>query len=381
MIYLDNAATSHPKPPAVGEAIQRYLTETCASAGRSGHRLSAEAARIVFDTRTALARLLGVADARQIVFTPNATEALNLALRGHLSTGDHVITTTLEHNSVMRPLRFLRESRGIEVTMVRADLAGRLDPADFAKAVRKNTRLIVINHASNVVGTIAPIAEIRRATGSIPMLVDGAQSVGALDLDVAQSGIDMFAFTGHKSLFGPQGIGGLYVRPGLDLVPLVFGGTGSDSESDAQPLDLPDRYESGTANGPGIAGLGAGVRFLAEQGLATIRAREEALLARCWEGLATLEGVKVYGDRNLKMRLPLLSFNVRGYFPNEVAHALDREFDIMTRPGLHCAPEAHRTLQSFPEGTVRISASALTTEEEIDAVIAAVAEIARRGVQ
>lgn len=379
MIYLDNAATSFPKPPGVAEAVREYLLKSSASPGRSGHRLSAQAARMVYETRAGLAQLLGASDARQIVFAANATAALNLALRGYLAAGDHVVTTTLEHNSVMRPLRFLRESAGIEITWVRADRAGRLDPGNFSKAVTRRTKLVVVNHASNVVGTLAPLMEIRAAVGEIPILVDGAQTVGALEIDVTAAGIDMLAFTGHKSLFGPQGIGGLYVRPGLELVPLIFGGTGSDSESDEQPDELPDRYESGTANGPGIAGLAAGLEYVAQEGIAAIRAREVELLKRCWEGLAQIEGVTLYGGGE-GPHLPIVSMNAAGWQPNEVAHILDREYGIMTRPGLHCAPEAHRTLGTFPAGTVRMSASALTTEKEIDAAVAAVTEIARRGV-
>lgn len=378
MVYLDNAATSFPKPPEVVEAVRRFLVEVGANPGRSGHRLSAEAARIVYDARAAVAGLLGVGDARRIVFTANATAAINQALAGWLRTGDHVVTTSLEHNSVMRPLRRLRETRGLEVDCVRADAGGRLDPQAFRAALRPRTRLVVVNHGSNVAGTIAPLAEIRRAIGGLPLFVDAAQTAGAVAIDADAVGIDLLAFTGHKSLLGPQGTGGLYIRPGVEIEPLLLGGTGSGSESDAQPPLLPDRFESGTPNGPGLAGLGAGAHHVAALGLPAVGARERALLAAMVSGLQSIAGVEVVGDTRLEDHLPTVSIRLPGLTPSELAFQLDRRYGILARAGLHCAPEAHRTLGSFPAGTVRLAAGLLTTRAEIEAMLAAVGEIARR---
>ncbi len=373
MIYLDNAATSFPKPAAVPRAVDDYLTCHGASPGRSGHALSAAAARIVFEAREALAQLLHVRDSRQIIFTANATASLNLALLGFLRVDDHVVTTTLEHNSVARPLRHLEESRRVRVTRVAADAGGRLDPEAIGTAVEKHTRLVVINHASNVLGTVAPLGSLRAAIGDTPLLVDGSQTVGAMEVDVERDRIDMLAFTGHKSLLGPQGTGGLYVRPGLTLDPVARGGTGSDSESDRQPETLPDRYESGTPNGPGIAGLGAAVTFLLGEGLEAIRQHESRLRDAMVAGLQGIPGVTIFGVPEL----PIISFRLAGFSPSEIAHRLDREYEIMTRPGLHCAPGAHQTIGTFPEGTVRLSAGFFNTTEEIEEAMEAIRRMSR----
>ncbi len=375
MIYLDNAATSFPKPDAVIRAVQEHLTHLSANPGRSGHRLSAAAARVVFETRERLAHLLGACDSRHVLFTANATASLNLALTGFLRAGDHVVTSSLEHNSVMRPLRRLREQRGITVTMVRGDAQGRLAPEDFRNALTARTRLVVVNHASNVTGTISPLREIRAAIGETPLLVDGAQSVGALPIDVVADGIDMLAFSGHKALMGPQGVGVLCLRPGLDVEPLTVGGTGSNSESDEQPADLPDHYESGTPNGPGIAGLGAGVAFLLERGLEGIRRHEVALTRDLLHGLGQVEGVTICGNAGSDERVPVVSIRINGLTPSALAYRLDRRHGIMARAGLHCSPETHRTLGTYPEGTVRLSPGYLTTHEEIARTVAAVEQI------
>ncbi|MBM3316501.1 MAG: aminotransferase class V-fold PLP-dependent enzyme [Candidatus Eisenbacteria bacterium] len=376
MIYLDNAATSFPKPPAVVAAVERFLTAVGANPGRSGHRLSAEAARVVFTARAAVAELLGVADQRRVVFTANATGALNLALAGFLAPGDHVVTTSLEHNSVMRPLRRLRETRGIEVDIVCADPQGRLDPGALRAALRPRTRLVAVNHGSNVNGRIAPLAEIRRAIGAVALLVDAAQTAGAVPIEAEALGIDLLAFTGHKSLLGPQGTGGLYIRPGIEIEPLLQGGTGSGSDSDAQPAILPDRFESGTPNGPGLAGLGAGAEFVAARGLAAERERGRGLLAEMVGGLRAVEGLTFVGGADLEDRLPTVSIRVAGLTPSELAFELDRRCGVMTRAGLHCAPEAHRTMGSFPDGAVRLSAGPLTEPGDVRRAAAAVAEIA-----
>jgi cysteine desulfurase family protein len=381
-IYLDNAATSWPKPEATIEAMMAHQRLAGGNPGRSGHRLSIEAGRTVYDTREILARLFNIADPLRIVFTKNSTEALNIALLGLLAPGDHVVTTGMEHNSVMRPLRYLA-SRGVELSVVPCSPAGELDPRDIERALRPNSRAIVLTHASNVTGTILPVAAvaaIARGRG-IACCLDAAQSAGALPIDVAALGIDLLAFTGHKSLFGPQGTGGLYIREGLDreIAPLMRGGTGSFSEREEQPDFLPDKYESGTPNTVGLAGLGAGAAFVLTQGVETIRAREEALTRRFLDRMADLgAGVTLYGPRQMAQRTSVVSFNVAGASPSEAALFFDERFGILSRPGLHCAPAAHRTLGTFPDGTVRFSFGFFNTEDPIDRAAAAVAALLHR---
>jgi len=378
-IYLDNAATSWPKPAGVADAVSNWITHVGANPGRSGHRLSATAARINYDTRELLARLLGVADSRQIIFTLNATFALNTVISGFVRPGDHVVTTSMEHNSVMRPLRRLADTGRVQVTIVDGDADGRTDPERLAAALTDQTRLVIVNHASNVVGTLAPLREIRAAIGDVPLLVDGAQTAGVVPIDVAADGIDMLACAGHKGLLGPTGTGCLYISPKLtrEVQPLMLGGTGSNSESDEQPEALPDHFESGTLNAAGIAGLGVGVKYILERGVAAIRAHELELTRRLLDGLAAIPGVTQYGPADPAGRVATVSINIAGLTPSEVGFALDREHNVMSRVGLHCAPMAHRTIGTFPDGTVRLGACALTTEADIDAGLAAVRAIAQ----
>lgn len=381
MIYLDNAATSWPKPESVYQAMDSFMRHTGASPGRSGHLLSVAAARIIHETREALCQLFGIADPSHLVFTSNATEALNLAIRGLLHIGDHAVTSSLEHNSVIRPLRALEE-KGIEVSVVNCAVDGSLDPGDIERAIRPNTRLIVLNHASNVTGTVLPVAEVGQIAREhgVPFLVDAAQSAGCYPIDVETMNIDLLAFTGHKSLFGPQGTGGLYIRQGVEsqLEPLKCGGTGSYSEHDTQPDFLPDKYESGTPNTVGLAGLGAGVRFVLEQGLDNIRRKEERLTKLLLDGLATVPGVRIQGNGHRSERIAVISFNVSGLPPSEVALQLEEDYRIMCRPGLHCAPAAHRTLGTFPRGSVRLSPGHFDTEQEMGQTLEAVRQIARK---
>lgn len=387
VIYLDNAATSWPKPPAVAAAMVRFLDEVGANPGRSGHRLSIEAARVVYRAREAVAGLLGVPDPMRVIFCANATHALNLALRGLLRPGRHVITTGMEHNSVMRPLRAL-QAEGVALTVVECSPHGVLDPLAVERALRPETSLIVMTHASNVVGTLMPVkgvADIARAHGVL-LLVDGAQSVGALPVDMGELGVDLLAFTGHKALCGPTGTGGLVIGERVDtsrLDPLMRGGTGSNSESDLQPEFLPDKFESGTMNVVGLAGLEAGVRWLVEQGLEELRSRECALTARLIEGLGRIPGVEVKGTLDASRQLPVVSFTLRGVDLGELGLRLDEEFGIAARVGLHCSPIAHRTLGTFPTGTVRFSLGALSTLDGVDLAVRAVRHVAeetrRRG--
>jgi cysteine desulfurase family protein len=378
VIYLDNAASSWPKPEKTWQAMENFMRSVGANPGRSGHRLSIEAGRILIEVREALAELFGIEDPLRICFTRNATESLNLAIYGILKPGDHCVTTSMEHNSVMRPLRAL-EKKGVEITVVPCSPQGELNPQEIEQAINKGTRLIVITHASNVVGSLMPIGEVGEIARAhdIPFCIDAAQTAGALPIDVQKMGIDLLTFTGHKSLYGPQGTGGLYIREGLEemLDSLMRGGTGSRSEFQEQPDFMPDKYESGTPNTVGIAGLGAGVQFVLAQGVAHIRAKEEGLTRMLIEGLGSIPGVFVYGCGDAEKQIAVVSFNITNRTPSEVTMELDEEFNIMSRPGLHCAPAAHQTIGTFPQGTVRLSAGYFTTEEEIAVALEAVGKI------
>ncbi len=379
MIYLDNAATSWPKPPEVVRAMVDFLERAGGNPGRSGHRLSVQAARSIYEAREALADLFNAPDPLRIVFTPNGTAALNLALRGLLHPGDRVVCSGVEHNSVMRPLRFL-ERHGVDLTVVPCAPDGTLDLADLSRAVVPGTRLVVLNHASNVVGTILPVAgaaRIAHAAGAL-LLADTAQTAGSLPIDVQAEGIDLLAFTGHKGLLGPPGTGGLVIGAGVDvegLEPLVLGGTGSHSEHQEQPADLPDKYESGTPNGVGIAGLAAGVAFVKGRGIEAIRAHEVALARTLIDGLTDIPTVTVYGPGDMGRRSAVVSFTVAGRHVSEVGLRLEEEFGVMCRVGLHCAPAAHRTIGTFPEGTVRLAPGVFTTMEDVQAAIRGVREM------
>jgi len=370
-IYLDNGATSFPKPPAVEAAMSHFMLKVGGSPGRSGHRLSQEAARLVFECREALARLFGAPDSKRVVFTLNATQALNTAIYGILRPGDRVITTAMEHNSTMRPLRDLEHRGVISLEVLPCDGAGRLDLGRLAAALRTRPRLLAVVHASNVSGAILPLRAVgamARAAGTL-LLVDAAQSAGALPIDVQADGIDLLAFTGHKALFGPQGTGGLWARPGVEPEPLFRGGTGSNSELEEQPEFWPDRLESGTQNAVGIAGLLAGVSFIAETGLSAIRAREEALTKRLIDGLKDVAGLTLHGPEHAAERSPIVSVTFSGLVPSEAGFLLEEGFGVLTRVGLHCSPAAHRTLGTYPQGTVRFAPGFFTSDAEIDAAI------------
>jgi cysteine desulfurase family protein len=381
MIYLDHAATSWPKPPAVIRAMADFCERAGGNPGRSGHRLSLAAARIVYDARESLAELFGVSDPLRIIFTANATHAINLVLRGLLHAGDRVVTTSVEHNAVMRPLRAL-EDRGVQLSVIPCAADGSLDPAQAAAAITPGTRLVVVNHASNVAGTILPAAQLVRLAHQAGawVLLDAAQTAGVIPINVVEMGIDLLAFTGHKGLQGPPGTGGLVIHDTVDarrIEPLVRGGTGSHSEYETQPESCPDKFESGTPNGVGIAGLGAGVRWVLDRGVEAIRAHDLELTRALIEGLAAVPGVTVYGPADAAQRTATVSFTVGKRTVSEIGLRLDDEFDVLCRVGLHCAPVAHRTLGTFPEGTVRFAAGAETTLEDIQAAVAAVREIVR----
>ncbi len=382
VIYLDNAATSWPKPPQVKEAMNRFMEEIGANPGRSGHSLSIEAARIIYEARESLSVLFHVKDSSRIVFTLNATESINLALKGLLNYKDHVITSSMEHNSVMRPLRDL-EKRGIELSIIPCSKEGMLDPQEVERKIRSNTRMVVLNHASNVAGTLLPTRDVGfiARKHNLFFLVDAAQTAGAYPIDVEKEGIDLLAFTGHKSLYGPQGTGGLVIGERInekEMIPLKQGGTGSRSEFEEQPDFLPDRFESGTLNTVGIAGLLAGIKFVLKNGVELIRQDEMTLTKKLIEGLKEIPQVKIYGPGSHQNRIATLSFNFPRLSPSNGALRLEKEFGILCRPGLHCAPAAHHTLGTFPEGTIRFGLSAFNTEAEIETAIQAVSQISKK---
>jgi cysteine desulfurase family protein len=381
LIYLDNPATSWPKPPCVAQAMNRFMTDVGANPGRSGHRLSIDAARTVYAAREAVAELFGVADPLRIVFGPNATWALNLALQGLLKPGDHVVTSSVEHNSVMRPLRHL-ESTGVKLTVVPCAVDASLTPSDVEKALTPATRLVVLTHASNVTGTLLPVREVGAICRSrgVLLLVDAAQTAGSYPIDMSADLIDLLAFTGHKSMQGPMGTGGLVIGERVDpasLLPLERGGTGSHSDEQTQPDFLPDKYESGTPNAVGLAGLGAGVRWVLERGVSALREHEMALTARLLSGLQSVKGVTVQGPTRAEQRVATVSFTMGRLSPSDVGQRLDEEHGVMCRVGLHCSPACHRTIGTFPEGTVRFGLGPFTTEADIDHALKAMESIAR----
>lgn len=377
-IYLDNAATAFPKLKCVIEAMRLYFEEVGANCGRSAHKQSQEASRIVFETRERVAQLIGAKDASRIIFTSNATEGLNTAIFGLLDEGDGVITSSMEHNSVMRPLRHLEETRSVKINVVPCSSKGELDPDDLGKNISRGTKLIVLTAASNVAGTLMPVHEVAEIAREhdIPFLLDAAQTVGCVPLDVETERLDIVAFSGHKGILGPQGTGCLYIREGIDIQPLRFGGTGSRSEFEFQPVFSPDRFESGTLNIIGLAGLGAAVKYLLQKGVNTIRAQEQRLTHSLSERLSQMKGVILYGPRDPKRQTGLISINVDTLEPSEVGYKLDTQYDIAVRVGLHCSPAAHRTLGTFPQGTVRISPGPFNTEDDIEALCTALEEIA-----
>ena len=379
MIYLDNAATTFPKPDEVHDAMARFLRDTGASPGRSGHRLANAAERTRFDAREAVAELLNVSDPMRVVFTLNATEAINLVMRGMLAPGAHAVTTAMEHNSVMRPLRAMQRE-GVELSVVPCHKDGTMDIGQLESCVRPDTRLIVVNHASNVCGTVLPVGEIAAVARQrgVPLLVDAAQTAGAWPIDITGDGIDLLAFSGHKGMLGPPGTGGLALSDGFDtarLAPLIRGGTGSASEHEEHPDVLPDKYEAGTPNGVGLAGLCAGVRFVLKRGVAAIREHERARAARLIGGLRSIRGVHLLGVDDTDRRTSTVSFVVDSLTPSEIAETLDERFGVLSRAGLQCAPQAHRTLGTFPTGSVRLSPGWLTSQADVDAAVEAVRTI------
>lgn len=376
-VYLDQAATSYPKPEVVYRAVDRFMREVGVSSGRGAYRRALEADRVVYETRRSLARLFNVRDPSRIVFTSNATESLNLAMKGLLCAGDHVVTTSMEHNAVWRCLKALEGERGIAISVAPCAPDGSLQPGTVENLLRPNTRLVVMLHASNVTGTIMPVekvGELCRSRG-ITFLVDAAQTAGVLPIDAEAMHIDLLAFTGHKGLLGPTGTGGLFVREGLYLRPLKVGGTGSESLLEYQPETLPDRFEAGTLNVSGLAGLGAAVDFILGETVEKIREKEMALTRQALTGLSNIPGVTLYGPRDAERQVAVFSFNLNGVSPAHVAYVLDEVYGIMTRAGLHCAPCAHRTIGTIEVGTVRASCGYFNSEADVDLLCRAVEEL------
>lgn len=381
MIYLDNAATSFPKPPEVLAAMTHYATAVGASPGRSGHQPAANAGRLIFQAREQTAKLFNINNSSRIIFTKNVTEALNLTIFGLVKPGDRILTTAMEHNSVIRPLRYLEQEGRITLDIIPATPTGEPDLEYLKQQLRKHSfQLAVLNHGSNITGNIFPLAETipRLKAEGITVIVDGAQTAGAVPIDLKTLDCDIFCFTGHKSLLGPQGTGGFVPREGLKPLPLTRGGTGSRSEAEYQPDFLPDYYESGTPNTIGLAGLAAALKFINQTTVEEIHRHERKLTRKLWQGLATITGLRLYDPGADQDRLPVISFTMDKLTPAEISFKLDREDEIMVRVGLHCAPLAHKTIGTFPQGTVRLAPGYFNTDLEMETVIEVIGKMAAR---
>ena len=376
MIYLDNAATTMRKPQEVIDAVMLAMG-SMGNAGRGVNDASLSASRLIYDTRERLCRMFGGTDPRQVVFTCNSTESLNIAIRGLLNPGDHVITTMLEHNSVLRPLYDL-EAKGTSLTIIESDRSGNFDIEDMKRAVRPETKMIVCTNGSNLTGNyveLKPIGEFARER-RILFVVDASQTAGVFPINVEEMKIDVLCFTGHKGLLGPQGTGGMYVREGVNIRPLKAGGTGVQTYSKSQPVQMPTALEAGTLNGHGIAGLHAALGYIEEHGIDAIRKREQELMRRFYEGVKDIENVTVYGDFDTMDRCAIVTLNIGDYDSSEVSDELLTGYGISTRSGGHCAPLMHKALGTVEQGAVRFSFSHYNTDEEVDAAVKAVRELA-----
>ena len=377
MIYLDNAATTLHKPQQVIDAVVHAM-QSMGNCARGTHEEALDAARTVYDARVRLASLFGCPRVDHVAFTANSTEALNIAINGLIDPGDHVISTDLEHNSVLRPLYRLEAEHGAELSFVPADRLGNVDYADFERFMKPNTRAVVCTNASNLTGTVLDIERIAKTAHShgALVIVDASQTAGCWPIDMKKMGIDVLCFTGHKGLMGPQGTGGICVKEGIEIRPFKVGGSGVQSYSRTHPAEYPTRLEAGTLNGHGIAGLGAAAKFISETGVENIHARERSLMLRFYEGVKNIEGVTVYGDFT-KDKTAIVALNIRDYESGEVSYELSQGYGIATRPGAHCAPRMHKALGTAEVGAVRFSFSFYNTEEEIDEAVRAVAELAK----
>ena len=379
MIYFDNAATTMRKPDCVIRAVAEAM-RALGNAGRGAHDGALDAARILYETRFALAQLFGGESPERIAFTANSTEALNMAIKGVLNPGDHVITTALEHNSVLRPL-YEMEDQGAELTILNADPLGNICYEEFEKAIRPNTRAIVTTHGSNLTGNLLDIGRIGKIARKYGILyiVDASQTAGVFPIDVQSMDVDILCFTGHKSLLGPQGTGGIYVREGVQIRPLLSGGSGVQTYLRSHPHQMPTLLEAGTLNGHGLAGLRAAVGYIQETGMDAIREKEQELMWEFYNRVRTIPGITVYGDFTTKNRCPIVSLNVRGYDSGQVSDALFAAYGIATRPGAHCAPLMHKALSTVEQGAVRFSFSHYNTMEEVEIAVSALKELAQEG--
>lgn len=377
MIYMDNAATTLHKPDVVKAAVLAAF-DTMGNAGRGASEPALDASRVIYAAREKLAHFFNAESASRIVFTANSTESLNIAIKGLFCPGNHVITTVLEHNSVLRPLYECQE-QGVEITILGCDEKGNISYEEMERAVKDNTKAVVCTHASNLTGNMIDlnkVGEITKRHGLL-LVVDASQTAGVWPVDVQEQGIDVLCFTGHKGLLGPQGTGGMYVRTGVDIRPLLSGGSGIDTYNPHHPSQMPTALEAGTLNGHGIAGLEAAVTYLEETGLNVIREKEQSLMRRFYEGISAIPGIKVYGDFSTNDRAAIVSFNIGDYDSSEVSDELNVEYGIVTRPGAHCAPLMHKALGTVEQGAVRFSFSHYNTEEEVDTAVRAVEELAR----
>ncbi|MDK8181234.1 aminotransferase class V-fold PLP-dependent enzyme [Paenibacillus sp. UMB4589-SE434] len=383
VIYMDHAATSWPKPAAVQEAIVKAMLEEGANPGRGGHWMAVQAGKRLMRARMALAKLFGIANPTDIAFTLNATMALNMAIHGYVRPGDHVVATAVEHNSVRRPLEWLKIHRDVRVTYIDTDPYGSLNLNQLQDAVTDNTRLVVCNHSSNLLGSILPIEEIAMIAHKkgAKLLVDGAQSAGLLPIDVRKMGIDMLAFPGHKGLLGPTGTGGLYIDPELDVQPIIQGGTGSHSDEPLQPATRPDRYEAGTPNTMGIAGLEAGVNTVLHETVEKLYNKEWTLAQRLMEGLQSIDTLHILGPQLGEPRTGIVSFISSTMDSAEFAFRLDREYGIAVRAGYHCTPLAHQAAGTTATGAVRVSVGWNTTDDDIDTVLDAIQNITEHSIR
>jgi len=378
MIYLDNAATTRTKPPQVIEAVVKAMT-TMGNASRGAHDSALQASRALYDTRCKLADLFGCTRPERVIFTANSTQSLNMAIRGTLNKGDHVITTDLEHNSVLRPLHRLEDEGSVTLSFVPADPSGQVDYADFERLIRPETRAIVCTHASNLTGEMLDVARIGKVARKHGLLfiVDASQTAGCAPIDMEAMGIDILCFTGHKGLMGPQGTGGMCIREGVEVRPWAEGGSGVQTYSRRHPEEYPTRLEAGTLNSHGIMGLSAALDFLKETGVDTVAAHERMLMERFYKGVSSVEGVTVYGCFEPDHpRTAVVTLNIRDYDSGEISDALSQIYDIATRPGAHCAPRMHKALGTVEQGAVRFSFSWYNTVEDVDAAISAVRELA-----
>ena len=376
MIYMDNAATTMRKPKEVAEAVVNAMN-SMGNAGRGANEASLSAARVIYETRELLADFFGAENPKQIVFTNNSTESLNIAIKGILNSGDHVITTMLEHNSVLRPL-YEMEEKGIELSIIKSDKKGKISYQEMEGAIRSNTKAIICTHGSNLTGNmidIEKVGEIAKKHGLL-FVVDASQTAGVYPIDVQKMNIDLLCFTGHKSLLGPQGTGGLYVREGVQVRPLKTGGSGVQTYSKTHPAEMPTALEAGTLNGHGIAGLHAALLYLKEEGIETIRKKELEYMWQFYHGVENIPNVKVYGDFETEKRCPIVTLNIGDYDSSEVSDELLVEHGISTRPGAHCAPLIHEALGTVEQGAVRFSFSHYNTKEEVETAIRAIKELA-----